>query len=96
MTIPATGCRPEYIQAFENMANLATKAAVEGKNDHSCATHPFIQKEIIQAGLALGVDYSMTVSCYQADELGRACGVCDSCRFRRAGFEAMGSGSDAV
>lgn len=84
-------CRPEYIQAFENMANLATKAAVEGKKwtIHAPLIH-LSKKEIIQAGLALGVDYSMTVSCYQADELGRACGVCDSCRFRRAGFEAMG------
>ena len=84
-------CRPEYIQAFENMANLATKAAIEGKK---LTIHtPLInlpKKEIIQTGLTLGVDYSLTVSCYQADELGRACGICDSCRIRCAGFVAIG------
>ena len=82
-------CRPEYIMAFENMANLATKAAIEGKKltIHAPLMH-LTKKEIIQEGIALGVDYSLTVSCYQADELGRACGVCDSCRIRRAGFTA--------
>jgi 7-cyano-7-deazaguanine synthase len=82
-------CRPEYIRAFENMANLATKAAIEGKKliIHAPLMH-LSKKEIIQMGLALGVDYSLTISCYQADELGRACGVCDSCRIRKAGFEA--------
>jgi 7-cyano-7-deazaguanine synthase len=84
-------CRPEYIQAFESMANLATKAAIEG---NKLTIHaPLInltKKEIIQTGLALGVDYSLTVSCYQADEAGRACGVCDSCWIRRAGFEGAG------
>jgi len=82
-------CRPEYIMAFENMANLATKAAIEGKRltIHAPIIH-LSKKEIIQMGLALGVDYSLTISCYQADELGRACGVCDSCRIRKAGFEA--------
>ncbi|HEY5995336.1 MAG TPA: 7-cyano-7-deazaguanine synthase QueC [Gallionellaceae bacterium] len=84
-------CRPEYIEAFERMANLATKAAVEGT---SLKIHtPLIslsKAEIIRLGAKLGVDYSMTVSCYQADETGRACGVCDSCRLRRAGFAAAG------
>ncbi len=84
-------CRPEYIAAFERMANLATKAAVEGSplKIHT----PLIslsKAEIIQQGAKLGVDYGMTVSCYQADEEGRACGVCDSCRLRSAGFAAAG------
>ena len=84
-------CRAEYITAFENMANLATKAAIEGKRltIHAPLMH-LTKKEIIQEGIALVVDYSLTVSCYQADELGRACGVCDSCRIRIAGFEAAG------
>jgi 7-cyano-7-deazaguanine synthase len=80
-------CRSEYIEAFERMANLATKAAVEGQ---VMTLHtPLIdltKGEIIKRGVALGVDYSMTVSCYQADGQGKACGVCDSCRFRRTGF----------
>jgi 7-cyano-7-deazaguanine synthase len=84
-------CRPEYIAAFETMANLATKAGVEG---HKLSIHaPLIhlsKAEIIRTGAALGVDYSLTVSCYQADELGRACGVCDSCRLRAEGFAAAG------
>ena len=84
-------CRPEFIRAFEAMANLATKAAVEG---HRLAVHaPLIElskADIIRRGLALGVDYGLTVSCYQADAQGRACGLCDSCRLRRAGFEAAG------
>ncbi|MBL8489955.1 MAG: 7-cyano-7-deazaguanine synthase QueC [Rhodocyclaceae bacterium] len=84
-------CRPEYIRAFEAMANLATKAAVEG---HPLALHaPLIEltkADIIRRGTVLGVDYAMTVSCYQADREGRACGACDSCRLRRAGFEAAG------
>jgi 7-cyano-7-deazaguanine synthase len=84
-------CRPEYVAAFERMSNLATKAAVEG---HPLTVHApllYLSKaEIIQQGIKLGVDYSMTVSCYQADEQGRACGVCDSCRLRRAGFEHAG------
>ena len=84
-------CRPEYIQAFEKIANLATKAAIEGKKFtiHAPLIH-LSKKEIIRTGLALGVDYSLTVSCYQADEAGRACGMCDSCRIRRAGFVAVG------
>ena len=84
-------CRPEYIAAFQAMADLATKAAVEG-NPVRIET-PIIgltKAEIIECGMALGIDYSLTVSCYQADERGRACGVCDSCRLRRAGFEATG------
>jgi 7-cyano-7-deazaguanine synthase len=84
-------CRPEYIEAFERMANLATKAAVEGRRLKLHAPLLRLSKgEIVRRGLALNVDYSLTVSCYQADAEGRACGVCDSCRLRRAGFEAAG------
>ena len=84
-------CRPAYIEAFERMANLATKAAIEGRPLHIHAPLLHLSKaEIIRHGIALGVDYALTVSCYQADEAGRACGVCDSCRLRRAGFEAAG------
>lgn len=84
-------CRPEFIAAFEKVANLATKAAVEGRPMHIRA--PLItwsKAEIIRRGNALGVDYSITVSCYQPDAAGRACGRCDSCRLRRAGFEQAG------
>ncbi len=84
-------CRPEYIAAYERMANLATKVAVEGR--HLTLHAPLLQMskaEIIRSGVQLGVDYGLTVSCYQADEDGRACGVCDSCRLRRAGFESAG------
>ena len=81
-------CRPEYIQAFENLANLATKAGVEGTK---LTIHtPLIdlsKAEIIQQGSKLDVDYALTVSCYQVNEHGEACGVCDSCRFRKEGFE---------
>jgi 7-cyano-7-deazaguanine synthase len=84
-------CRPEYIAAFERMANLATKVGVEGSKLTLHAPLQNLSKaEIIKQGMQLGVDYSLTVSCYQADEQGRACGVCDSCRLRRAGFEAAG------
>lgn len=84
-------CRPEYLAAFSAMANLATKAAVEGQPSHIHAPLIDLSKgEIIRRGDQLGVDYSLTVSCYQADDQGRACGVCDSCRLRRAGFEAAG------
>jgi len=84
-------CRPAYIEAFERMANLATKAAIEGRPLHIHAPLLHLSKaEIIRHGIALGVDYALTVSCYQADEAGRACGVCDSCRLRRAGFAAAG------
>jgi len=84
-------CRPAYMRAFETMANLATKAAVEGAK---LTLHtPIIdlkKADIIRRGSALGIDYALTVSCYQADQDGRACGVCDSCRLRKAGFAAAG------
>lgn len=84
-------CRPEYISAFETMANLATRAGVEGR---STTIHAPLMKlgkgEIIRKGLALGLDYSLTVSCYQASDDGRACGRCDSCRLRRQGFLEAG------
>ena len=84
-------CRPEYMRAFETMANLATKAAAEGVR---LTLHtPIIglaKADIIRRGMELGVDYGMTVSCYQADDAGRACGRCDSCRLRKAGFTAAG------
>ncbi len=84
-------CRPEYIAAYETMANLATKAGVEGQRLRILTPLIDLTKaEIIGAGSALGVDYSLTVSCYQADADGRACGRCDSCRIRAAGFEAAG------
>jgi 7-cyano-7-deazaguanine synthase len=80
-------CRPEYVAAFEAMANLATKRAVEGARlaIHAPVIH-WGKADIIRRGHALGVDYARTVSCYQPDEEGRACGICDSCRLRRAGF----------
>jgi 7-cyano-7-deazaguanine synthase len=82
-------CRPEFIAAFERMANLATKAAVEG---HPIKIHaPLIEMtkaQIIQQGIALGIDYGLTVSCYDPDAQGGACGDCDSCQLRRAGFAA--------
>ena len=84
-------CRPAYMRAFETMANLATKAAVEGAK---LTLHtPIIdlkKADIIRRGSALGIDYALTVSCYQADQDGRACGVCDSCRLRKAGFVSAG------
>ena len=82
-------CRPEYIAQFKKLADLATRAGVEGAQ-YSVHT-PLIElskAEIIRRGTALGVDYAVTVSCYQADENGDACGVCDSCRIRRDGFSA--------
>ena len=84
-------CRPEYVAAFERMANLATRAAVEGKplTLHAPLMH-LSKADIVRLGTELGVDYSLTVSCYQADEDGRACGVCDSCKLRRTGFHAAG------
>jgi 7-cyano-7-deazaguanine synthase len=84
-------CRPEYIAAFERMANLATKAAVEGQalGIHAPLIH-LSKAEIIRRGISLGVDYALTVSCYQADAAGRACGRCDSCRLRREGFGTAG------
>lgn len=84
-------CRKEYILAFERMANLATKAAIEGKPlTLHAPLQDFDKAEIIRRGNALGVDYALTVSCYQADAEGFACGVCDSCRFRRSGFAQAG------
>ena len=81
-------CRPEFIRAFQHLANLATKAGVEGE---SVKIHtPLIdlsKAEIIKQGQALNVDYRMTVSCYSADSYGHACGVCDACRLRKAGFD---------
>jgi 7-cyano-7-deazaguanine synthase len=85
-------CRPAFVAAFEKLANLATKVAIEGTMSFRIMT-PLIdltKAQIIQKGLQLGVDYSLTVSCYQADAQGRACGKCDSCRLRRAGFAAAG------
>jgi 7-cyano-7-deazaguanine synthase len=84
-------CRPEFIRAFEQLARLATKAGVEGGRLAIQAPLMTLSKaEIIRTGLDLGVDYGMTVSCYQADAEGRACGKCDSCRLRRAGFVDAG------
>ncbi len=84
-------CRPEFIAAFTTLANLATKAGVEGAKLSVHAPLIALSKaEIIARGKALGVDYAMTVSCYQADRQGRACGVCDSCRLRREGFATAG------
>jgi 7-cyano-7-deazaguanine synthase len=84
-------CRPEFIAAFENLAQLATKAGVEGKRFKIHAPLITMSKaDIIRAGIGLGVDYGMTVSCYRADAQGVACGRCDSCRLRAAGFAAAG------
>ncbi|MDR1351162.1 MAG: 7-cyano-7-deazaguanine synthase QueC [Zoogloeaceae bacterium] len=84
-------CRPEYIAAFEVMANLATKAGVEGARLSLHTPLMTLPKaDIIRLGHSLGVEYRLTVSCYQADEEGRACGLCDSCRLRREGFAAAG------
>ena len=84
-------CRPEFVSAFEQLANLATRAGVEGEGFRIRAPLQQLSKaQIILAGQALGVDYSQTVSCYQADEQGSACGVCDSCRLRAEGFAAAG------
>lgn len=85
-------CRPEYIEAFQRLADLATRAGVEGAG-HFRIHAPLIhlsKAEIIQEGTRLGVDYALTVSCYAADAEGRACGVCDACRLRAAGFAAAG------
>jgi 7-cyano-7-deazaguanine synthase len=84
-------CRPEYLAAFEAMANLATKAAVEGKRIAIRA--PLIdlpKQEIVRKAIALGVDVAETVTCYQPDAAGRACGACDACRIRKAGFADAG------
>ena len=86
-------CRPEYIAAFERMARLATRAGVEGQDDELRIRAPLIEwskAEIIRRGTALGVDYSLTVSCYQASSDGAACGRCDACRLRTEGFATAG------
>ena len=81
-------CRPAFIEAFQSMANLATKAGVEGRPMQIETPLMHLSKaQIIQQGVALGLDYGLTVSCYQADENGNACGKCDSCRLRSQGFE---------
>lgn len=84
-------CRPQFIAAFEALSQVATKVGVEGGRFslHTPLIH-LTKADIIRRGVALGVDYGLTVSCYQADEQGRACGRCDSCRLRRAGFEQAG------
>ena len=85
-------CRPEYIEAYQTMANLATQAGVEGKTELKIRA-PLIDKtkaEIIQIGVALGVDYSLTLSCYDPNTEGEACGGCDSCLLRKRGFKAAG------
>lgn len=84
-------CRPEYFKAFEAMANLATKAGVEGK--HFKINAPLLRltkSQVIQKGIELGVDYGLTISCYRADQEGRACGKCDSCTYRKKGFKEAG------
>jgi 7-cyano-7-deazaguanine synthase len=84
-------CRPEFVAAFQALSDVATKAGVEGRGAriHAPLIH-LTKAEIIRTGARLGVDYSLTVSCYQADDRGRACGACDSCRLRREGFAAAG------
>jgi 7-cyano-7-deazaguanine synthase len=91
-------CRPEYIHAFEEMANLATKAAVEGKQRLRIHA-PLVdltKAQIIELGVELGVDYSLTHSCYDPDDHGRACGTCDSCVLRRKGFQEAGIADPTV
>jgi 7-cyano-7-deazaguanine synthase len=91
-------CRPEYIEAFEQLSNLATKAGVEGRQRLKIHT-PLMElskAKIIERGLALGVDYSMTHSCYDPDSAGRACGTCDSCLLRRSGFAELGLDDPAL
>jgi 7-cyano-7-deazaguanine synthase len=91
-------CRPEFIKAFERLANLATKAAVEGQLRFRIQT-PLVNQtkaEIIRRGIALGVDYSLTHSCYDPDERGRACGRCDSCLLRKRGFAEAGVNDPTV
>lgn len=86
-------CRPAFVDAYERLANLATRSGVEG-TVHFRISAPLIdmtKAQIIRKGLDLGVDYGMTVSCYQADDDGRACGRCDACRLRREGFSAAGA-----
>ncbi len=84
-------CRPEYLEAFQQLANLATRRGVEGRpvQIHTPLLH-LGKAEIVRTGIELGIDFGATVSCYQATAAGEACGVCDACRLRRAGFEAAG------
>jgi len=90
-------CRPAFIEAFEQMANLATKAGVEGVCFKIDTPLIYLSKaDIVREGARLGVDFSITVSCYSADAQGRACGVCDACRLRKAGFEAAGIADPTV
>ncbi len=90
-------CRPAFIRAFEYLANLATRAAIEGRLVSIHAPLIELSKaDIIRRGLALGVDYAITVSCYQPDDEGRGCGRCDSCRLRQAGFAAIGMNDPAA
>lgn len=91
-------CRPEYIKAYENMANLATKAGVEGQT-HMTIHTPLIdlsKSQIIQRGIQLGVDYAQTLSCYDPDENGQPCGHCDSCQLRARGFSQAGIADPAL
>jgi 7-cyano-7-deazaguanine synthase len=84
-------CRPDYIAAYQAMANLATKRSIEGRSIRIEAPLIDLSKtDIIDVGTSLGVDYAQTVSCYQADDTGRACGLCDACRLRRSGFDSSG------
>ena len=84
-------CRPAFIRAFESLANVATKMGIEGRRISVHAPLIDLSKaDIIRSGSALGVDYALTVTCYQADDEGLACGVCDACRLRKAGFSAAG------
>ena len=84
-------CRPEYMAAFQHMANLATRRAVEGQAIAiECPIIRMRKHEIVRQGYELGVDFSLTVSCYEADAAGRACGSCEACRLRREGFERAG------
>jgi len=90
-------CRPEFVEAFERLAALATKAGVEGRPVRIGAPLLHLSKaEIIERGLALGVDYGLTHSCYDPDDLGRACGTCDSCRLRARGFAELGLADPAL
>ena len=90
-------CRPEYLRAFEAMANLATKAGVEGRQFHIHAPLlPMTKAEIVRRGLELGVDYGLTHSCYDPDTSGRACGHCDSCVLRAKGFAEAGVADPAL
>ncbi|MBL8797544.1 MAG: 7-cyano-7-deazaguanine synthase QueC [Planctomycetia bacterium] len=85
-------CRPEFLAAFERLANLATKAAVEGRGRYRVHA-PLLKKtkaEIIREGVRLGIDFSLTLSCYDPDDEGRGCGHCDSCLLRKKGFEEAG------